>query len=289
MPGAWANHPSAKEMSDFGLGKLPRARADAVAEHLTTCPDCQAVPAEQGPDSLIDRLRAAAPKSGTVLPGVRPLPEEARKAPPADFPPELTGLGKFEEPRKLGEGGMGAVWRARHALLDKDVAIKVMNSAALGSPEARERFLAEMRAGGRLGHPNVAQTIDAGVAGGLLFMVMEFVAGQSLQKYVARNGPMPVRLACDLAAQAALGLQHAYEKGLAHRDIKPANLMVTRDSPTGTATWRRQGDKMWFRWPNGKAPGGPWVDAVTLSADGTRYAGKNNHKPPGKVVGKKVR
>jgi eukaryotic-like serine/threonine-protein kinase len=114
-------------------------------------------------------------------------------------------------------------------LLDKDVAIKVMSGPALGNAEARERFLKEMRAGGKLDHPNIVKTHDADKAGDLLYLVMEYVEGISLERQVKRNGPLPVRYACDFAAQAAIGLQHALDKRMAHRDIKPANLIVTKD------------------------------------------------------------
>jgi serine/threonine protein kinase len=230
MTDASTSHPSAKELADFGLGKLPRPRCDAIAEHLENCPGCLAKLSRQQPDTFMGRLRSAASKNDTVLPGVKTPETPPKNTPPADFPPELAELGKFLDPKKVGEGGMGTVWRARHVLLDKDVAIKVMHSAALGNAEARDRFFTEMRAGGKLDHPNIARIIDADRVDTLLYLVMEYVEGRSLEKYVARKGPMPAGLACDLAAQAALGLQHAYEKGMAHRDIKPGNLMVTREA-----------------------------------------------------------
>ncbi|MFO0843477.1 MAG: protein kinase [Gemmataceae bacterium] len=170
-------------------------------------------------------------RSRTALPDGQAPSAGGEAAPKAtvELPSELQALGKFEAIRKLGEGGMGAVFLARHTFLDRPVAIKVMSGAAVGHAEARERFLAEMRAGGRLHHPNVAQTIDAAQAGDTLFLVMEFVEGASLDRVVARKGPLPRRLACRCVRQAALGLQHAHERGMAHRDVKPANLMVARD------------------------------------------------------------
>jgi serine/threonine protein kinase len=230
MPHAPVEHPSAKELSDFGLGKLPGQASARIAAHVENCADCMAKLAEQRPDSFMAKLKAAKPAGGTVVPGQKPPAALPKKALPTGFPPELATLGKFEEPKKLGEGGMGAVWKARHVILDKDVAIKVMNRATLGNAEAQERFFTEIRAGGKLDHPNIARVFDAGQAGDLLYLVMEYVEGQSLDKYVGRKGPMPSHMACDLVAQAALGLQHAHEKGMAHRDVKPANLVVTRDA-----------------------------------------------------------
>ena len=219
MPEGQADHPSAKQLSDFGLGRLPRPEADTVASHLEGCSECASRLEGQRPDTFVGRLRAAAPKG-------QPAP---RPGAPADFPPELLASGKFEVLGKLGEGGMGAVWKARHTFLDRLVAIKVMRPDAVSSPDARGRFLQEMRAGGRLSHPNVAQTIDAAQAGDILYLVMEYVEGVSLDRLVDQKGPLPAGFACRCAAQAAEGLQHAHERGMVHRDVKPHNLMVRKD------------------------------------------------------------
>ncbi|MFO0843473.1 MAG: protein kinase [Gemmataceae bacterium] len=241
MPNARTKHPSARDLADFGLGKLPRDVADAVAAHLAACGECQERLAEQQPDSFVARLRAARPKGSTALPGARrppPLPAETVRTSPAarrgteaasDVPPELAGLSKFQFLEKLGEGGMGAVWKARHAFLGSVVAVKVMNDLALGDDDARHRFLREMRAAGKLDHPNIVRAHDAEQAGDLLYLVMEYVEGLSLDKLVAQRGPLPIGLACRCAAQAAEGLRHAHERGMVHRDIKPGNLMVTKD------------------------------------------------------------
>ncbi|MFO0843475.1 MAG: protein kinase [Gemmataceae bacterium] len=222
MPEGHADHPSAKELSDFGLGKLPRPTADTVAAHLESCAECLSRLEGQRPDSFVGRLRDAAPKGSPATIADAP-------AAPGGFPAELLAMGKFEPLGQLGEGGMGAVWKARHTFLDRLVAIKVMRPDVVSSPDARRRFLQEMRAGGRLGHPNIAQTIDAAESGGLLYLVMEFVEGVSLDKLVSRRGPLPVGFACRCVVQAAQGLQHAHELGLVHRDVKPANLMVRKD------------------------------------------------------------
>ena len=84
-----------------------------------------------------------------------------------------------------------------------------------------------MKAAGKLRHPNIVRALDAEQIGDLLVLVMEFVAGITLDRLVKQRGPLPVDFACHCIAQAALGLQHAHEKGMVHRDIKPANLMVT--------------------------------------------------------------
>src|SRR5581483_3852857 len=90
-----------------------------------------------------------------------------------------------------------------------------------------QRFHRELRAAAQLDHPNIVHALDADEANGLHFLVMEYVEGENLSRLVGRQGPLPILDACDYIRQAALGLQHAHEKGMVHRDIKPSNLLVT--------------------------------------------------------------
>ena len=137
-------------------------------------------------------------------------------------------FGAYEILRKLGEGGMGAVYLARHAMLDKLVAVKVLPPHQTSDPEAVLRFQREMRAVGQIAHPNVVGAMDAGNVDGLPYLVMEYVEGVDLAKFIQRRGPLSARDACVLIRQAALGLAAAHERGLIHRDIKPSNLLVTK-------------------------------------------------------------
>ena len=89
------------------------------------------------------------------------------------------------------------------------------------------RFHREIRAAAQLDHPNIVRAFDADEVGGTHLLVMEYVQGTDLAKLVKKDGPLPVDKACDYCRQAALGLQHAYERGLVHRDIKPQNLLLT--------------------------------------------------------------
>jgi WD40 repeat protein/serine/threonine protein kinase len=136
---------------------------------------------------------------------------------------------------KLGEGGMGALYRALHGELDKVVALKVLAGSRVGDERAVARFRREMKAVGRLEHPHIVRALDAGVEGGTHYLVMEYVAGLDVGKVVDRLGPLPVADACEIVRQAALGLQHAHEHGLVHRDVKPSNLILTQGhgSPSG--------------------------------------------------------
>lgn len=130
---------------------------------------------------------------------------------------------------KLGQGGMGVVYRALHVMLDSVFAVKVLDERRLGDLHMRSRFLREMRSIGSLRHPNVVQAHNAGEANGRHFLVMEYVEGPTLHELVNRLGPLPCGAACEAIRQAALGLQHAHEHGLVHRDVKPGNLILTPD------------------------------------------------------------
>jgi serine/threonine protein kinase len=155
-------------------------------------------------------------------------------APPsAETAPGWPNIPGYTILEQLGQGGMGVVYKARQHAPDRLVALKVLARDQLRHPDALRRFGREVEAAMRLSHPNIVLVYEADQAGGLHYLVMEYVAGTDLKCLVEQNGALPVARACDFARQAALGLQHAHERGLVHRDIKPANLMVTRPSRAG--------------------------------------------------------
>jgi Tol biopolymer transport system component len=134
-------------------------------------------------------------------------------------------LGPYEVLAKLGEGGMGEVYRARDTRLGRDVAIKVLPPST--TDEGRlQRFEQEARATAALNHPNILAVFDIGRAEGGPYIVAELLEGESLRDGLAR-GPIPVRKAIDYAVQIARGLAAAHDKGIVHRDLKPDNLFVT--------------------------------------------------------------
>ncbi|MHC4179962.1 MAG: serine/threonine-protein kinase, partial [Planctomycetota bacterium] len=153
-------------------------------------------------------------------------PAKRPAAKPGDAPRPPRQLGDYQLAEKLGQGGMGAVYRGRHVKLDRQVALKILPKRRVADPEAVARFEREMRAVGRLDHPNVVRAHDAREIGGTCFLVMELVEGMDLARFVRRYGPLEVADACEVIRQAALGLQSAHEHGLVHRDVKPSNLMV---------------------------------------------------------------
>jgi len=133
-------------------------------------------------------------------------------------------LGAYELLEPLGEGGMGAVYRARDTRLDRAVAVKLIRDGS--GDHARARFLREAKAAAALNHPNVATVYDAGSENGLDFIAMELVEGGSLLDEIGR-APVAITRAVEILRQIALGLRAAHQAGVIHRDLKPANVLLT--------------------------------------------------------------
>jgi serine/threonine protein kinase len=227
------------QLTAFAQSKLTAAERTAIQTHLAVCAACR---------QALERLPRTAcggdsgseaetvPPAGAAL----PLPRASdttgsAAAPPAaasDYPPlhnlpaDLANHPRYEVLHLLGRGGMGAVYQARHKVMKRLVALKVPNAQFVGSATAIERFHREVQAAAQLHHANIVTAFDADLAGQTHFLVMEYVEGTDLAKYVQQKGRLPVAQACDFIRQAALGLQHAHECGMVHRDIKPHNLML---------------------------------------------------------------
>ncbi len=129
---------------------------------------------------------------------------------------------------RLGSGSMGRVYKAHHLLMDRVVALKIIAPEIATNEHVVARFKREMKLVGRLDHPNVVRAFDADQINQVLYIVMEYVLGESLDQRF-RRGLIPPAEMIDYAAQAALGLAHAHEQGIVHRDIKPSNLLLTED------------------------------------------------------------
>ena len=121
---------------------------------------------------------------------------------------------------------MGQVFKAQHRRMERVVAIKTLPAATLKDPAAVARFQREVVAAAKLRHPNIVAADDADEAGGVHFLVMEYVEGRDLAAVVKEVGPLPVATAVGYVLQAARGLEFAHRKGVVHRDIKPANLLL---------------------------------------------------------------
>ena len=139
-----------------------------------------------------------------------------------------TQLGPYEVQSLVGAGGMGEVYRARDARLQRTVALKILPAQVAGDPGRRQRFEQEARAASALNHPNIVAVYDIGEQEGQAFIVSELIDGESLRE-VIRRGSMPMSKLLDLMQQVAAGLAAAHSAGIVHRDLKPENVMVTRD------------------------------------------------------------
>jgi eukaryotic-like serine/threonine-protein kinase len=135
-------------------------------------------------------------------------------------------LGPYQVLSKLGEGGMGEVYRARDTRLDRTVAIKILPPAVADDPERRARFEREARTVAALSHPHICTLHDLGQYDGASFLVMEHLAGQTLAERL-RKGPLPLEQALTVAIEIAEALAAAHRHGIIHRDLKPANVMLT--------------------------------------------------------------
>lgn len=129
----------------------------------------------------------------------------------------------------IGSGGMATVYKAECNLLNRDVAIKVLKSSMRDDPSAVKNFTREAQAAAKLSHNNIVSVFDVGEEDGINYMVMEYVKGKTLKKYIQENGPLAWQEACDYAIQIGQALEAAHSKGVVHRDIKPQNILMTED------------------------------------------------------------
>ncbi len=139
-----------------------------------------------------------------------------------------TRLGAYEILAPLGAGGMGEVYRARDAKLERDVAVKVLPESVADDAEALSRFEREAKAVAALSHPNILAIFDFGRHEGIVYAVTELLEGETLRGKLDA-GPVSQRQAVDYGLQIAKGLSAAHERGVVHRDLKPENVFVTRD------------------------------------------------------------
>lgn len=248
--------PKRDMLIDFGLGKLEAAIADTIFGHLETCADCREVVAGITGDSFLDRMRRVqcdAPDAEQKPPDAERsrkdsvsskgaeteafLPSIKDAAPDrasgfsgdlADAPAALREHADYEILKELGRGGMGVVYLARNRTMNRLEVLKVVNRTLLDREGATERFLREIRAAAMLNHRNIVTAYSALRIGELLVFAMEYVEGHDLALVISERGPLPVVNTAVYGHQVALGLQHAFEKGMVHRDVKPNNLILSR-------------------------------------------------------------
>jgi serine/threonine protein kinase len=236
--GVVTSHPSDQTIRSYGLGELDDLSSLSVWNHLGGCITCQRRLAEMLPNRAFDRLSGPRPQADRSSAGgaassemetdrrdgVSGSPPEA-----ASLPPELAEHPDYEILRELGRGGMGVVYLARNKLMGRPEVLKVIGGHLLENLAVRDRFLREIQSAARLQHKNIVTAYSAMRLGTNIVLAMEYVEGDDLAKIVRSSGPLPVTNACFVIYQAALGLQHAHERGMVHRDIKPANLILGRE------------------------------------------------------------
>ena len=159
----------------------------------------------------------------------------------------VTMFGQYKLLKKLGEGGMGAVYLAEDTIVGRKVAVKVLPQKHAGDAEYMKRFRREAIAAGRLNHVNIVGAYTVGEERGQQYLVMEYCEGESLEKTLVRDGVIPCDKALEIVMQVARGLKHAHEHGFIHRDIKPANVfisapLVARASPPAAGQEARPTD-----------------------------------------------
>lgn len=204
--------PPRERLEQFVGDQLGAAERIEVESHLKLCHLCQEAVAALSNEAATKAYVSA--KSGA------PEPDE--------LPPELRQHPRYRILELLGAGGMGAVYKAEHRLMERPVVLKVIRRDMIDRPDVIERFRRETKAVARLSHPNVVTVFEAEQVGDTHLLAMEFIEGIDLLHLVKGRGVLPVTVACELVRQAAVGLQHVHERGLVHRDIKPSNLMLTR-------------------------------------------------------------
>jgi serine/threonine protein kinase len=233
-----AVHPTDPILQAYGLGKLADVSSDSVSKHLESCDSCRRRVAELSSDEFLGRLRRARVTPDQAASGWSPDAASSTEGTPSHvvpparldaLPPELVDHPDYEIVRELGRGGMGVVYLANNRLMGRPEVLKVAGRHLIERTGVLDRFLREIRSAAMLHHANIVTAYTAMRLGQSVVLAMEYVEGLDLAKMVKTKGPLPVAHACNFIHQAALGLQHAHERGMVHRDIKPANLILARD------------------------------------------------------------
>jgi CHAT domain-containing protein/tetratricopeptide (TPR) repeat protein/tRNA A-37 threonylcarbamoyl transferase component Bud32 len=237
--------PTPKILERLLSEQLDEHERDFVEAHVETCNDCQSRLYTMFPSTNQQMASATAGPGGSdfepdeefmIRLGEMLPPTGQSEGGSAGLSPVGGGaswregdrLGPYEILAKLGNGSMGVVYKARHRELGKVVALKMLKREQ-ADEVAIARFKNEIRAVGRLEHPNIVVAHDAGEFQGIHYLVMQYVDGMDLARLVDRCGRLSIQDACEVIRQAAIGLHHAYERELVHRDIKPSNLILAAD------------------------------------------------------------
>jgi serine/threonine protein kinase len=243
------------KLNDYLLGNLTDEVAANIEQHLAECLNCEDSVSEldreldREDDTLVNQLAGVgslstelnsafeSPADNSFFQNAKKLianqhfdfvETESRRE--TNFSHNIpSSFGDYEIISELARGGMGNVYLAKHTLLNKHVAIKVLSDRRKHRQDSIARFTREMQIIGKMNHPSIVSATDAGQIDGIHFLVMELVDGLDLSRTTQTVGPLNIADACELIRQAAIGLQYAHEQGVTHRDVKPANLMLCVD------------------------------------------------------------
>lgn len=228
--------------------ELPSIDTHRIQSHLDTCETCQREIESLAADeswwnrasgNLADTVNVPLPNwpdsLDSVIVRVDSHSPATKSAPTTDLlsspsHPEMLGrIDEFDVEQKIGEGGMGVVFRGFDSALSRPVAIKVLAPHLASSGVARKRFAREAQAAAAVVHPNVVPIYSVKDSPKRPYIVMALVDGRSLQDHVSENGPLEIKDIVRIAHQIAAGLAEAHKQGLIHRDIKPANILLEKD------------------------------------------------------------
>ncbi|MEM7474860.1 MAG: protein kinase [Planctomycetota bacterium] len=241
-----ADCPSVEELADFLLGRLPEARREALASHLTICPKCidradtvemndflvdtllTESGLEQMPVQVFDRIKSRMMQIGsTSLTAGTGVLDLAFLEPPKNDG-DLGALGKYRIQSVLGHGGMGIVLLATDASLHRQVVLKVMKPSIAQKPEAKQRFQREAQAIAKLKHDNIVIIHHVGEENDVPYIVMERLEGESLAARIQREGALPSAKVMEISHQILDALIASHAEGILHRDIKPDNIWLEK-------------------------------------------------------------
>jgi eukaryotic-like serine/threonine-protein kinase len=242
--------PTRSELDAFVNGETSNDASLEIEAHVVSCPRCTesideleehsdvvvrslaALPASDDDELEFQQLqcellaRTSASHGNGSLPAEQIVSEQSLER---SHPPVPTRLGAYELLEEIGHGATGTVYRVQHQKLDRIFAMKVLQKDDTADANSSQQFLREMKAVGKLDHPHIVRATDAGEDQGYQYLVMEYSAGMDVSEVLRCSGPLSIADACEIARQAALGLQHAHQHGVVHRDVKPSNLLLTFD------------------------------------------------------------
>lgn len=237
-----ATCPSDQRLRDYSIGKLDDEQSDLLFNHISGCDSCQKTLEQPNvDDTLIAELRKTKSLGENEVPDNFTRESDCKLAmmramatfADVDDVEDKTQLpetiGDYQIIKCIGRGGMGSVYLGRHNKLGRDVALKVISNHRIASPQMHDRFESEMKAVGKLNHPNIVNAYDAREVDGLAILVTEWVDGLNLTEIVQRTGPLSIADACNVIYQVAEALEAIDQKGLVHRDIKPSNIMINSE------------------------------------------------------------